>query len=60
MLKETTHPVDMPTKEDIIAEKEINLHINYVIKTMPATDNRLNEIKEATMKDPILQFMVGQ
>ena len=47
-------PVDIPTKEDQMAEQELTFYVNTIINKMPATSTKLQLIKEETNKDPIL------
>ena len=48
-------PVAMPTAEDEIAEKELNVYVNAVIKNLPASDQRIEEIKQRTLEDQTLR-----
>nr|XP_047138956.1 uncharacterized protein K02A2.6-like [Hydra vulgaris] len=50
----TTTELYNPTKEDEIAENDLNVYVNSIIKTMPATESRLEEIKQKTAKDKLL------
>ena len=40
-------------------EKEINLHIHFVRSTLPASEFKLNEIREATNKDDELRTLMN-
>jgi len=52
-------PVDTPTKEDESFYEEILVHVNMVIRSMPATEDRIREIVKLTKEDPQLQELVG-
>ena len=45
------------TNKDI--EKEINLHIHLVLSTLPASEFKLNKIREATNKDDELRTVMN-
>ena len=51
-------PVAVPTKEDEIGEHQINAHVGTVLSHFPATEKRLQEIKQATAEDTILNSVV--
>lgn len=42
-------------KGDTEQEREVNLYVNMVMSSLPATDKRLQEIREHQDKDEILQ-----
>ena len=48
-------PVDTPTKTDEMAERDIITHVNAIIQAMPATSTRLQEIRDNTATDTVLQ-----
>ena len=48
-------PVSQPTKEDEIAENDLNIYVNSIIKSMPATESRLNEIRKKIGEDELLK-----
>nr|XP_047141089.1 uncharacterized protein K02A2.6-like [Hydra vulgaris] len=47
-------PVSNPTKKDEIAENDLNVYVNSIIKSMPATESRLEEIKQKTAEEKLL------
>lgn len=47
-------PVSAPTKADELAEEEITNFINAIISQLPATEQRLEEIKNKTREDKSL------
>ena len=51
-------PVAVPTKEDEIGEHQINAHVGTVLSHFPATKKRLQEIKQATAEETILNSVV--
>ena len=51
-------PTEVPTDQDLIAENDMQCHINAVIQQLPATDSRLEEIREKTASDPVLTELV--
>ena len=44
-------PHEQPTEQDEIAEQEITTHIATVIKSMPASDERIQDIIDSTTRD---------
>ena len=38
-----------------IAENDLNIYVNLIIKSMPATESRLNEIRKKTGEDELLK-----
>lgn len=48
-------PVEQPTQRDEVAELEIETHVAHVIQMLPASNERINEIREETKKDKKLQ-----
>ena len=44
-------PTERPTKEDEMAEQEVECHIATVIKQIPASEERLQEIRRKTIED---------
>ena len=51
-------PHEQPTKEDEIAETEITMHVNTIFDNIPASADRLEEIREHTRKDGELQVII--
>ena len=47
-------PVTAPTEEDEMAEREITSHINSIIQRIPATSQRLEQIRESSATDMTL------
>ena len=48
-------PTEQPTKDDIKREEEIANHVNAITDSLPATDERLEEICIETRKDHIIR-----
>ena len=51
-------PVDQPLPADALAEQDILIHINTIITQMPASDERIQQIKIETAKDKQLQLLI--
>ena len=50
-------PVSQPTSEDELAEQQLQTHVNSVIRQLPATDQRLEEIRRKTKTDKTLEIL---
>ena len=50
-------PVTAPTASDELAETEITMHVNSVIKQLPATDQRLEQIGKLSTTDETLVLL---
>ena len=48
-------PVSAPTKADELAEEELTHFVNFIIEQMPATEQRLEEIKVKTTDDEMMK-----
>lgn len=48
------HPVDQPSSNDEMLDNQVNCHVEEVISMWPASDDRLDEIRNATKNDEIL------
>ena len=51
-------PVSYPTEADELAEQDIAVFVNGVIRQLPATETRLEEIKAATCEDKTMQQLI--
>ena len=52
-------PWSQATKEDEIVEQEIAAHVDTVIGNIPATEPRIDEIKNETKADAVLQELIN-
>ena len=50
-------PVTAPTASDELEETEITMHVNSVIKQLPATDQRLEQIRKLSTTDETLVLL---
>ena len=48
-------PTEKPTAEDELKNEEITAYVQAVVEHLPASDEKLAEIKEETEKDAVLQ-----
>jgi hypothetical protein len=48
-------PTQKPNQDDEIAEQETTTHVNTVIENMPATNTKLDQIRELSKNDSTLQ-----
>ena len=48
------HPSTSRSESDIAVTREVNLYVNEVLSSLPASHDRLEEIKKATEADPVL------
>ena len=58
-------PTQMPSKEDIVLQSEATLFVNYVSHTLPASDQRLDQIRshqweDETCREIVMCKKVGQ
>ena len=51
-------PVSYPTEADELAELDIAVFVNGVIRQLPATEKRLEEIKAATCEDKTMHQQI--
>ena len=51
-------PTEQPTKEDTLQEEEITEYVQAVSEDLPASDEKLEEIRVETEKDQILQEVI--
>lgn len=52
-------PVLQPTIDDEIGEQDISVHVNLVLSHLPATTQRINEIKSGLLEDTTLQKVIN-
>ena len=52
------NPASKPSKNDELAEIEIENHISQIIEMLPASNKKINEIVEETRKDTNLQELI--
>ena len=51
-------PVSNPKEEDKLAEQEVEVFVNQVIRELPATEERLEQIIKETQKDETLKELM--
>ena len=51
-------PVGIPTKDDELANKDLAVYVNAIMSQLPMSNKRLEEIKEETEKDEVLQKVI--
>ena len=52
------YPTEQPTAEDRLKEEEVSIYMSAVSEHLPASDEKLEEIKSETAKDSILQQVI--
>jgi hypothetical protein len=52
-------PVENPTRADESLNEEVAVQVNMIIQSMPATDNRIEEIVKATENDTEMQEIIN-
>ena len=52
-------PTEQPSTKDVLTEDDISAHVSAVITNMPASTNKIQQIKQQVTKDETLQLVIN-